>query len=395
MINTSKKHILMLNSSKGFVGGVERMMVSIAQELTVQGWRVSGLFERTAFNDPLFDSFFADHCTAPQDDIAKLIDAYKASGVSIVLIHKCTYPMWVKEFNANFKTVVMVHDHDYYCLRHHKYFPIKRINCPLPFNPLYCTVCSMLLEKRSGRLARIKLLQRIELLHHLKACNAVFVLSEFMKRNLISNGFPEQRIKLLIPAQDTHTNPHPYVRNETPVILYMGQLIRGKGVDLLLTAFSSLQHPALLRIVGRGNDKAFLQSLCRKLSISNRVEFIEWTNAPDLEYQAADIVAIPSRWQEPFGLVGIEAFSHGKPVVAFNVGGTSQWLKHMNNGILVPAGDSHKLSAAIDILLASPDLRERYGNAGLELVKQVYHKEAFRISLKDPLEDLLGAACQA
>lgn len=363
-------------------------MVSVATDLRDLGWEVSGLFEQTIRTDPAFEAAFTNLCTAPREDIAPLITKYKASGVSIVFIHKCSYPEWIKEFGAHFKTVVMVHDHDYYCLRRHKYFPLRRINCHLRFNPGYCALCSMLLEKREGKPALIDLSGRIKLLNSLKQCDRFLVLSEFMKHNLISNGFNADKINLLIPHQ-TPKAISGVPSGEIPVMLYMGQLIRGKGVDLLLKAFCELRNPALLRIVGRGNDQEYLRNLSEHLGLAHKVEFLDWTEEPGEEYVNADIVVVPSRWQEPYGLIGVEAFAHAKPVVAFDVGGITQWLKHGQNGLLVRAGDTQRLAKALDKLLASADLRQQYGMAGYEMVKQSHHKEAYLRTLTEPLDRLL------
>ena len=52
-------------------------------------------------------------------------------------------------------------------------------------------------------------------------------------------------------------------------------------------------------------------------------------------------------WSEPFGLVGLEGMAHAKPVVAFDVGGVSDWLVDGENGFLVPRGDVDAMAAAI------------------------------------------------
>ncbi|HEY6450492.1 MAG TPA: glycosyltransferase family 4 protein, partial [Candidatus Cybelea sp.] len=71
-------------------------------------------------------------------------------------------------------------------------------------------------------------------------------------------------------------------------------------------------------------------------------------DAADLRraYDDATIVAMPSLWGEPFGLAGIEAFARGRPVIAYDVGAISEWLRS-GLGQLVPRGDERALGAAI------------------------------------------------
>ncbi|MDI3503997.1 MAG: hypothetical protein PWP64_933 [Candidatus Cloacimonadota bacterium] len=381
--------ILMLNSVRGFIGGVERLMVDLAKDLQKEGWQVFGLFEQSYSEDESFDSAFESIKVGSINEIDTLIPYYKDLGINLVWIHKCNYSNWVKQLQAHFKTVVLVHDHDYYCLRHHKYFPLQRINCHLPFNPFYCSICSAMLEKRDGSLKCLDLLSRIQLLENIKKCDLSFVLSGFMQRNLIQNGWDEDKIKLLIPFQKTHQLSSPDRPDQT-VLMYAGQLIKGKGVDLLLQALSLIKRDFVCRIVGTGNDEEYLHKLCIKLGLMQKVEFAGWVSDLEAEYQNSDIVVVPSRWQEPFALVGLEAFSHAKAVVAFDVGGITQWLKHRQNGILVPEGDVIGLAASLQLLIDKPSLRKELGLAGLRTLQESYHYQAHHDSVIKPLARLLA-----
>jgi glycosyltransferase involved in cell wall biosynthesis len=148
--------------------------------------------------------------------------------------------------------------------------------------------------------------------------------------------------------------------------LYVGQLIRGKGVDLLLRSLTNLDIPFRVVIVGRGNAETDLRATARQLGLSDRVEFAGWVDNDDLHrhYMSCDLVAIPSRWPEPFGLVGLEAMRHCKPVVAFNVGGLSDWLQHEHTGFLVPPGDVQGYSIALRRLLSDRVLCSALGTNG-------------------------------
>ncbi len=381
--------ILMLNSSRGFIGGVERLMVNMAETLKQHGWQVYGLFENTVFEDPLFDAAFEDVTISKEDDIEQLITQYKSIGIQYVCIHKTNHWKWVKTLQKHFLTVVIVHDHDYYCLRRHKYYPVIRKNCFLPFSMIYCSICAGMIEKKNGKISLIDLDQRYRMLQQIRKCDLSFVLSDYMKHNLIMNGWDKRKIKKLIPYQPI-VPINEAVNNTCPIILYVGQLVRGKGVDLLLQSLSLLSEPFQCKIVGQGNDKLFLEELACELKLNEKVEFVGWTANVSEIYDQADIVVVPSRWQEPFGLVGLEAFAHKKPVVAFANGGIPQWLKHKVNGLLVRPGDYAKFAIALKTLLNDKELRLKYGKAGYQMVERDYNFEKYSNSLLEPLAELIG-----
>jgi glycosyltransferase involved in cell wall biosynthesis len=94
-------------------------------------------------------------------------------------------------------------------------------------------------------------------------------------------------------------------------------------------------------------------------------------------YAKADLVIVPSRWQEPFGLIGVEAFAHGKPVIGFDVGGISEWLHDGENGFLIPACDVNRLAERIEYLIGNPLEMMRLGENGYRLVAELFTKERF------------------
>jgi glycosyltransferase involved in cell wall biosynthesis len=131
------------------------------------------------------------------------------------------------------------------------------------------------------------------------------------------------------------------------------------------TAVQSLAHcpaEATLTVVGRG-DRAHLAELqadAARLGVADRVRF---TSVPRQQigqhYRAADAVVFPSAWEEPFGLVPLEAMASGTPVVATATGGAAEFLVDETNCLVVPLGQAATLAAALERLAADPDLRRR------------------------------------
>ena len=106
----------------------------------------------------------------------------------------------------------------------------------------------------------------------------------------------------------------------------------------------------------------------------------------------ARVGVVPSVWPEPLGAVGIEMLRHGLPVVGFDVGGISEWLKDGVNGYLVPVFDRARLAERIDALLADPELARRLGQAGREQAATWCDEERNFAVVPDVLRDGQSAA---
>jgi D-inositol-3-phosphate glycosyltransferase len=166
---------------------------------------------------------------------------------------------------------------------------------------------------------------------------------------------------------------------EQPVLLFVGRLQPLKGIDILLRAAQIVQqqYPSLqVLVIGGGVDiqddhetqeRQRLQALSQELGLACRVQFIKAQPQEILVqyYAAADVFVMPSHY-ESFGMVVLEAMACGTPVVASNVGGLTSTVVHGSTGLLVPAGDWHAFAQAIVRLIASPLLRERYGQASVQ-----------------------------
>jgi glycosyltransferase involved in cell wall biosynthesis len=80
----------------------------------------------------------------------------------------------------------------------------------------------------------------------------------------------------------------------------------------------------------------------------------------------ASVLAVPSVWPEPFGLVGLEAAARGVPAVAFDTGGIRQWLHHDVSGLLVPpAGGFRAMASALAVILDNQALRDRLSRGAI------------------------------
>jgi len=370
--------LLFVNSLKGFRGGVERYVADTAMALRAAGYRVVGLFEQPADNaaqlDEVFDATHLWDASAP--DAA--IDRIRREGVRVAFVHKIASRTLMDHVLGAFSTMAFVHDHDYHCLRHHKYFPIAARNCRLPAGLIRCSLCSGLVERHDGSLRLINPVERLHALRQLRSGVRVLVASRFMRDVLVSNGVAASRMSILHPfAGVLPQTARPAAHGGPSRILFVGQIIRGKGLDLLLRAMRLVRGDCVLHVVGKGNGELKARALAARCGLGDRVVFEGWHDSTSRFYSRADIAAVPSRWQEPFGLVGIEALAHGCPVVGFDVGGIGEWLHDGVNGVLVKPGDIRGLAGAIDTLIASPERRAAMGAHGRSLVEEQFTTGSF------------------
>lgn len=371
-----KGEILYCGKYTGFAGGIERYAFQTALCLRSAGWQVHWCGRESARGETQFRTGF-DQVYSPDDPPA-------LKECRLVLLHKLPELAFLERLRRQYgsKVVFLVHDHDLYCPRHHYYTPFGRVNCHRPYDPVRCGICSHIAspgnwpDADTG--ARIRALRG----------GHCAVLSRFMKENLLRNGFEEEKIHILPPVIDLREKDS---AGEEPDggelrILYLGQLIRGKGVDLLLRALSSLKIPWRATAAGDGNDRAMLEELAGRLGIADRVRFTGWQEDTDPCFARCDVAVFPSRWQEPFGLSGAEALGHGVPVVAFDTGGVREWLEDGETGFIVPEQDTAGMALRLETLYREPALRKRMGSLGKTRIRERFSQERFFDALERLME---------
>jgi len=151
-------------------------------------------------------------------------------------------------------------------------------------------------------------------------------------------------------------------------ILVVSRIDPRKGIATVIRALAQLPDAATLDIVGRGDDRhlAELRALVGDLGLERRVRFTS-VSRPELRerYSAADVFVFPSEWQEPFGLVPVEAMAAATPVVGTGTGGSGEFLVDGVNCVRYPRGDVDALVAALHRVAADSDLRRRIVTGGI------------------------------
>ncbi len=277
-----------------------------------------------------------------------------------IIVHKCSDVATLERFPPE-KTVYYIHDHEPICPRTYAYTPLLH-NCSRAGGVWPCLFCAPLCRNWKPALKRV--LSQARRKRAMARFKKLVVISEFMKGRLVANGIPPEKIEVKPPviradapaqvpqvpaAHVPHDSRDPHAQfdsSHSVDLLFAGQLIRGKGVQLLLAAMARMKTPRTLDIVGTGNMEPKLKALAEGLGIADRVRFNGFQSNPQDWMRAAKCVVVPSFWQEPYGLVAAEAVALGRPVVAFAVGGLPEACG--GKATLVPPGDITALAKALE-----------------------------------------------
>jgi glycosyltransferase involved in cell wall biosynthesis len=150
-----------------------------------------------------------------------------------------------------------------------------------------------------------------------------------MANHVVAHGFDKAKVHAIPLYATAPPDGEGSPEREKDLLLFAGQLIRGKGLDVLLHAMLKLGQSARLIVAGTGRQGKLFETMCDQLGLRHRVQFVGRLSRDQLHllYRRATVVVVPSRYPETFGLVGVEAMSHGTPVIATTVGAIGEWLE--------------------------------------------------------------------
>ncbi len=161
------------------------------------------------------------------------------------------------------------------------------------------------------------------------------------------------------------------------VVIFSGKLTKPKGVEYLIKAAPKIK--AEIFILGGGDEKNQLIEFAKGLKLKN-VHFLgyfgkEYVNELKEFYARADVVVVPSIWDEPLGLVVLEAMASSTPVVASNKGGIPLAVKNNINGFLVRARSAKAIAKAVNLILKNEKLQQKMGQEARRMVEEKFDWE--------------------
>jgi len=182
--------------------------------------------------------------------------------------------------------------------------------------------------------------------------------TSFAISRAIADRLPRPSICVGNPYDDAVFTDSPATRRERELI-FVGRLVSDKGLGLLLDALKLLETKPWLTIVGDGPERAALGKQAANLQLQSQIEFVGQRRDEELAklLRQHQILVVPSLWQEPFGIVALEAIACGCVVIGSAGGGLAEAIGPC--GLTFPNGDATALARAIARLLADPNERDR------------------------------------
>lgn len=382
--------VLWLHDTARRIGGCEQYMVRSANLLRLRGIRSTLLYGESG-SGPLemlseFDESF------PIVDLSAQLASIRPDVIYAHRIAGCATLNALQ--SSGFPTLRFFHDHKLFCPREHKYTVLTRTTCTRTVGA-GCYACLGVItrsERWPGvRLQTVRALQQEQAAHH--GLSGYVVASQYMANHLADHGFEPGKIHVLPLFADTPAESEPVPRDRN-LLLFVGQIVRGKGLDLLLHALGSTPASVRLAVVGTGAQEDEVKQQCQRLGLASRVSFMGKQSQHQLAdfYRRAGCLVVPSRSPETFGQVGVEAMSYGLPAIASAVGGIPQWLRHNENGLLCDPQDASSFARAIIRLVEDSTFADSLSLRARELYVRHFQPQAHMDSLESLLRATAGLA---
>ncbi|GFN23430.1 glycosyltransferase family 4 protein [Thermanaeromonas sp. C210] len=246
--------------------------------------------------------------------------------------------------------------------------------------------------------------------------DAVIAVSHYIRQELIVNGYPPERVVVVHHGIDDHAfqpptalelqnlyRAYPALRGRR-VIFHPARMSLAKGCDVSLRALDLIRRQipdALLVMAGTSNtvdwgqkqpaEILYINQLIEELDLKDHVfvRFFPWFEMPQI-YKGAEICWYPSSFQEPFGLVMLEAMASGKPIIVSRAGGMPEVVRPGYNGFLISPKDYEDLARYTIFLLHNPGIAANIGQNGRRMVEEHFTVEIMTRATLDVYQDTLG-----
>lgn len=342
-------------------GGTESYLRTLLPALHARGDAVRviarSLAQADAYGVPAEAVEWSDEHDAPDDRAGVRVAATLAAfEPDVVAVHNVLDAAVLAAARRAPRVVYHLHDHRPFCPNGDRLYPQGAGICTVTMGRTACAFhglvhgCAYGPRPRTlGLIARRRAVAR-----QVAAADAVVALSQAMAHLARAHGSAPERVHVVMPplADAAFADP-PAARPAVDAVLFAGRIMPSKGLRALIAALARIapaQRPRL-DVAGEGPDLAEARVQARALGVALRPLGKLPADALRAAIDACSLVAVPSRWSEPYGLIGIEAFARGRPVVAFRVGGIADWIE--GGGLAVARDDVAALADAI-IALHTP-----------------------------------------
>jgi len=376
--------ILFLSEFYHPVGGAEQYMLSIMKTLEMHGHDVGIIYSAPVpehFSMPdrytrASGLLMLTRLDLNEEDLSELDQIVASFRPDVLYVHQVHSFALLRHLADRWPLIKFVHDHRFICPAGPAFLPVGKSNCLGPCGLVRCALTAGI-HLCCGVRWPHRLIAEIH--NHRRGLNLILdtrliVASRYMHQILVRNGFSESRIEIL-PQFCEFENATPGIQGN--YILFCGRLQDVKGLDLLIRSMKTWPKELGLIVLGEGPERSKCEALAIKLGVENRVRFLGFVPNHDEQvwFSGCLALAVPSIWGEPFGIVGLEAMCHAKPVIAFNVGGIAEWLEDGKTGRLVRTGEVGGLAKAIQEMHTNRDLAKIFGETGRNRYFQMFSRD--------------------
>jgi glycosyltransferase involved in cell wall biosynthesis len=368
--------ILLANEARHGGGGVETYLASLVPRLEDRGHTVAMLYANAAAETGPTRIVTREAWSVADEGLDRAIAAVRAWQPDVCFSHNMRILDVDERLSAAWPTFKMMHGYFGACLSGHKAFSFPGLEpctrscgpgCLVYYLPRHCGQLrpAVMAVQYSWARRQQRLFSRYA---------GIVVASDHMRREYLRYDIAPDRLHAIPLFAARDERPAPTAAPAVDV-LFLGRMTPLKGGEMLLRAVQhaagAIGRPLRVVLAGEGPERSRLERLAATLGAHGlfTAEFPGWVDASARAalLSRASLVAIPSIWPEPFGLVGLEAAQFGVPAVAFDVGGIREWLTHDVNGRVADlSGGAGALGDAIAGILRDPATLVRLSNAARE-----------------------------
>ncbi len=216
------------------------------------------------------------------------------------------------------------------------------------------------------------------------------------KISVIPNGIDPEDVAGPGPAGPPALTRDVFAEPGEDIVLFVGRLVREKGVDTLLDAFPAIldRRPSTrLVIAGTGPHEDHLRGRAAAMGLGGRVHFAGYLDdrGRNLLYGWATTAVVPS-YYEPFGLTALEAMAAGAPLVVSDTGGLAEVVTHGETGLKVPPANPGELAGAVLALLGDRERAARLAAAARRAVRERFTWQEVAARTEAVYEQVVEAA---
>lgn len=222
-----------------------------------------------------------------------------------------------------------------------------------------------------------------------KFTDAVIAVSEDIKRGLVEQGVPKEKIEVICngislkelnEVMKGNGSFNLDIKQGEKVVGFLGRLEPVKGIDYFIKAAEIIKAKfdnVKFVIAGDGSIKSNLEKMVKQMGLTNDFIFTGYVDNAVSLISKFDVFVLPSL-SEGLNLSLVEALAIGRAVVATNVGGNSEVVIDGETGLLVPPKNAQALADTILFLLENPEVARKYGEKGKRIVAEKFSAERMR-----------------